>query len=201
MEMTVEQVKLKLRDFEYKFYSDEQLIFIAKANRTVFPNLRRIYLYDNNEKELFCLKQTDIIRFIISCIPIIGDVFNRDCPYDLFYQKRKIGYFIEKYVPNSIKGNVENNNYYVYPHTGNSISIFKNDKQVVSIKRNPFKTWDADRYKVFYEKEVSDELIALLVVLADVTWETEDSSTSAYSYEYNWYIGGRKENKNWIPES
>jgi len=186
---------------DIKFYSDEQLVFIAKANRTVVPSLRRIYLYDKNGKESCSLKQTNIIRFIISYIPIIGSAFNRDCPYNLFYRKRKIGYFVEKYFPNSIEGNVENNNYYLYPHTGNNISIFKNDKQIVSIKRNPFNVWDADRYNVLYEKEVSNELIALLVTLADITWETEDNSTSAYSYEFNWYISGRKENKNWIPES
>lgn len=63
-----------------------------------------------------------------------------------------------------------------------------------AIQRNSIKVGDADRYSVLYE------LIALLVVLADIIWQTDDSSISTLSYEYTWQIGGKKQDKNWQPE-
>jgi hypothetical protein len=67
------------------------------------------------------------------------------------------------------------------------------------IQRKSIKVGDADRYCVLYKQDISNELIALLVVLADIIWQTADSSISYLSYEYNWQIGGKKQDKNWQP--
>lgn len=111
MEMIVEQARFNLRNYEYKFYSQEQLIFIAKSNRTIIPSLRKIYLLDNCQKNLCSLMQQNIIRFIISYIPILGFMLGQGCPYVYYSRGRKKGIFVKKYFSDHISGNVENDKY------------------------------------------------------------------------------------------
>ncbi len=202
MEMTVEQAMFNVKSYEYKFFMDDKLAFVGKANRTVIPIPRKIWLYDDVGKELCSLRQENLRRFIISNIPLIGFFQGQDCPFNFYCNGLKQGSFVEKYFNLSglIEGTVNGFDYFVYGHTGNAVSIFAGEKQIALIKRNAFKNWDADRYKVIFSSTASAELIAILTIFSDITWETADRSVSSFSWEYTVQIGGKKLDKNWTPD-
>lgn len=203
MEMIVEQAVFNVKNYEYKFFVEDRIAFIGKANRTVIPTPRKIFLYDNAGNELYSLKQENLFRFVIANIPLIGFALGKDCPYNFNVKGIKHGAFVQKYFNFSglIIGTIGVNTYSLHGHSGNTVSIFCGEKQVGLIQRNAVKTGDADKYKVlFSSSSIGRELVASLTILSDVVWHTTDRSTTLLSWEYSVQLGGRKQDKSWIPE-
>jgi len=73
---------------------------------------------------------------------------------------------------------------YNYEHTGGAISIFSNQVQVGLVTRNRLKFGEADKYKIEYSKHfIKEDILALLVLLADAEWPCDFSSSTNISWE------------------
>lgn len=203
MKLIIEQKEFKL-NYEYKIFDDKGLIYRGKANRTILPQPRKITVDDLNNNEVCILKEENIIKFIMSFIPVLGWFKFSSCPYNLYINGVKQG-FLDKVMWRkskgpSIVGEIKGSKISIYEHSGNQYSIFKDNVQQGSIKKEHWKQGDGDRYIVLYSREFGGEMISLIGILVDVIWSTTDTSIKTYSYEYTWVIGGRKKDEDWLPE-
>lgn len=203
MKLILEQEKFKL-NYEYKIFSDNGLAYVGKANRTIFPLPRKIALNNLDNSEMCILKEENIIKFIMSFIPVLGWFKFSECPYNLYIDGVKQGFlnkviWRKKKYP-SIIGEIKGKAISIYEHTGNRYSIFKDNVQQGLIKKENWKQGDGDRYIILYNKEFGAEIMALIGILLDVIWSTTDASIKSYSYEYTWVLGERKINNEWIPK-
>lgn len=204
MKLIIEQEKFKF-NYQYKIFDDNELVYIGRANRTVIPQPRKISLCDLNNNELdIILKEENIIKFIISYIPILGWFNFSVCPYNLYVNGMKQG-FLSKVVQRknthpSIIGEIKGHNISIYEHTGDLYTIFKDNLQQGLIKREHWKQGDGDRYIILYNREFGTELAALIGILVDIIWGTTDTSIKFLRYEYTWVLGEEKSDNHWEPK-
>ncbi len=60
MEILIEQKYFNFLKYDYKIFSSTNLVFTAKANRTIIPWLRTITVLDLQGKQIYKLKQQNI---------------------------------------------------------------------------------------------------------------------------------------------
>lgn len=177
------------------------MIFIAKSNRTFIPNLRKIYLFELNGKEVCCLKQESWIKLILQTIPLINLFKFSVCSYIYYNHGIKEGYLREMYCGDGhVVGVINGKSYELIEHTGTYYGIYCNEKQVGYIKRNMLKELDEDKYKIIYSKSLETELAIIFCLLSDILWHTSDTNIYSINLEFSYQLTGRKYNKEWKPE-
>lgn len=200
MEMQINQAKFSFPFYNYKIYSDGNILYTAKKTQNRLPSFVKIYLYDTRGNELYCLKQRSIFRLMLSYIPIVNFFIN-GCSYILYSQGTNKGFMQHEVLSDNVIGCLEGNNYELYQHTGDDISIFCNKVQVGFVTKNRLKFGEADKYKIEYSKHlIKKEILALLVLLADAEWPSDFSSSTNLSWEYTIKFGEKKRDLNWIPD-
>ncbi|QHI73456.1 hypothetical protein [Aminipila terrae] len=196
MEIIIKQSKLKY-NYEYKIYSQSNLLLLGKANRTIFPSKRKIEISYPNGNIVCTLKQENDFKYILSCIPIINLLKICACPYILYFNNQNKGYFMQQGFWNrDIVGIIGNNKIAIKAHTGNYISIHFNNEQVALAKKNVYKKFDADEYLVNYNKDQRMEVISIIYILVDIIWYTSDDTLYSNSLEYK-IVFNDDFNKNW----
>jgi hypothetical protein len=200
MELIIEQEVLKA-NYEYKIYVDKELIYISKINRTIATTLRKIHLYDRDGNEICCLKQESWLKLILQNIPFVCLFSFAVCPYIFYRDGIRQGYLREAFDGDWVViGEIDNDKYEIWDHTGNNMSIYCNEKQVGAITRDCFKLFDGDKYKILYNRNFDRELAIMCSLLADVLWNTSDDNIYGCSWEWGMQLDGKKINKNWKPE-
>lgn len=192
-------------DFKYSVYRDGKMLFWGRANRTIIPYLKKITLMDLNHEEICQLKQTNLAKFVLSKIPVFKILNFSACPYEIYTKSQKIGFlkqlnWIKKQGPDVV-GIINNKAISIFEHTGNEFSVFCNEEQVASISRKAFKTGDGDSYLVTYDRVIEDYLIAIIALLLDQLFSTEEGSINGESYSYTYKIGQGKKDSEWMPRN
>lgn len=196
MEIIIKQSKLKY-NYKYKIYSQSNLLFLGKANRTILPSKRKIEISYPNGNNVCTLKQENVYKYILSCIPILNLFKISVCPYILYFNNLYQGYLKQQGFWNrDVVGIIDNNKIVIKAHTGNYISIHSSDEQVALAKKNVHKKLDADEYFVSYNKDQSVEVISIICILADIIWYTSDDTVHSSSIEYDIVLNDDF-NKNW----
>lgn len=202
MELIVQQKGFGI-NFEYSFFDGGgNLVFKAKANRTVIPLPRKIFVYNSSKQEICSLRQDNIFKFVLANIPFMGIILRRDCPYNFYEGSVSNGFLQQNYFVGGghIYGNVSNAPYSIYGHSGNDYSIFRDDLQVASILRSELRLGDGDKYKLIFDSRIDTKLAVILTVLVDITWHTYDTSYTSLSWERSYQLGGKKRDEEWIPK-
>ena len=71
MEIIINQARLKY-NYEYKIYTQSKLILTGKANRTILPIRRKLEIFDPFGNNICSLKQENLFKYVMSCIPILN---------------------------------------------------------------------------------------------------------------------------------
>lgn len=199
MELIIKQSQLK-KNFQYKIYALDELIYTAQANRIIIPRFRNITLF-NHKGEIVCsFKQNEWKKFILSKIPIISLFRFSICPFSYYKGGIEKGYTKGKVEGGYIFGAIDGISYEIWEETSEYTGIFREGKQVALITRSRFKQFDGDQYKLIYSKSLEMEIAAMLCLLVDTLWYTKDSQIYSTSWEYTIYYGGKKVDKDWVPE-
>lgn len=203
MELEIKQDWFNFKNYNYKIYQSDQLIYTATSNRLIIPILRSITVSDNIGGNIYTIKQKNFIKHILSLVPVINLLFITSCPYIIYKNNKDIGVITEYYYfkGGTVKAVIEGIEYYLYCQTGNGVSIYCNDQQIGIIKRDVWKHGDADTYHVLFDSCLKPIIAALLSVMIDILWHTSDTKFSSISYEYTIQFGQKETDKNWHPKN
>lgn len=202
MEIRVEQEYFNLTKYTYKIFDSTDLVLTAKANRTIVPWLRTITINNFEGKQLYKLKQQNVLWLLLEHTPIVSYLVKSSCPYIFYEGDKKKGQFQELYYFNggTVKANIGDKEYCLYALTGNYVSIFLGNEQVGLISREEWKHGDSDKYKVLFNSNIKMPLATVFTILSDILWFTSDTHFSSVSWEYNIQLGNPKGDRDWQPE-
>lgn len=147
------------------------------------------------------IKQENWFRLILRLIPLMCFFSFSVSPYIYYSKEMEKGYLRQKVNGDGyVYGQIEGEEFEIWEHTGNYISIHSNEKQIALIKRSKLKEFDGDRYRIIFGKSLEKHLAAIFCLLADALWHTDDTELYSMSWEFSYQLTGKKLDKNWLPE-
>lgn len=188
-------------NYEYKVYQGYEHVYTGKATRNILPWMRNIKLFDKNGNEVASLRQESKIKFFLRFIPLVNWLKVAVCPFNFYEDNNNIGFIKENINGDGyLLGNINDDKFEIWQHSGNNISIICNDKQVGLITRNASKVGDGDTYRVLINKKFNDVVAIMLTLLSDVLWNTSDTNATSMSWSYTFELTGKKLDREWKPE-
>lgn len=93
----------------------------------------------------------------------------------------------------------QSDNYKIYGHKGRNFSIFKNEEQIASWKKEAISWFAGDNYTIWVNNDAYHELIISFCLIID-SIERKKNKGNILSYDFGNFIEARKTNPNWRPE-
>jgi hypothetical protein len=193
--------ELLTSDYKYTIYSGLQVIYTATANRTVVPYLRKVFIFNSEGQEQCSVRQENLLRFILQ--KLFGTIiFKRNlCPYKVYEDGKNKGFMKERSNQGAcILGQINGDNYELYLHSGNSISIWCNGKQVGLVEKTPEVKFENDIYTVRFSKSLETLYATMFCLLSDLLWFNIDLSFDVYKIEYTHKFYDNNFDQQWVPE-
>lgn len=162
MQIYIDRIK-KINDTEFLIYDESfKEIFIGKAKNNLSYKLGEICLTNKLTSSVYCLRQTKLLRKILSNIPILSMFI--ECPYHYYKDDIYQGKTKQMYACIQIK--IYENTYWLRLHTGCKISIWINDKQVGIVSKIKSSELKNDRFSILFSREIDSEIVALFTIFA-----------------------------------
>jgi hypothetical protein len=215
MIIKVSQQKFKW-DFKYNISVDHSSSFLAKANRTILPTKRRVFIMDEDGNVLIELLEKNMLRKFLWSLPFVGIIaaffYKELYTYDIIQNNNLIGSIsrIRDYSQPRVEGHINERSLAIYEFSlgrkGIKYPVFYNGVQVGLIEKSLVTNYNADTYVSHFDSD-SDMICNILTnVVVDLVFQTSDISTEISSkkiqYEWNLLQGLAKVqyDENWKPK-